>query len=61
MTQNSIIDKLLVALHKIAETDKPMEATSQNDWRRRAKIIASNAIKQARNDLREQKKEADNG
>lgn len=52
MKPNGIIGQLLTALHKIAETDKVLEATCQNDWRRRVKIVAGNAIEQANKDLK---------
>jgi hypothetical protein len=49
---NGIIGQLLTALGKIAEIDKPLEATSFHDWRRRATMIATQAIVQANTDLR---------
>lgn len=52
MTPRGIIGQLLTALHKIAETDKPLEATSAQDWRGRAKKAAGWAISNAEHELR---------
>jgi len=52
MTNDAIIAALLTALRKIGEVEKVLEATCPADWRRRAQIIAKNAVAEAEKSLR---------